>query len=56
MSSGNAADFADFADPNQNGIVNFLEYALGGDPAGGTTGAASFRSPASARRTASRSP
>ena len=34
----NAGNAADFADPNKNGIVNFLEYALGGDPAGGTTG------------------
>lgn len=26
------------SDPNHNGIVNLLEYALGGDPVGGTTG------------------
>ena len=29
---------ANSADPNKNGIVNFLEYALGGDPIGGSTG------------------
>jgi hypothetical protein len=31
-------DAEDAADPNKNGIVNLLEYALGGDPVGGTTG------------------
>jgi cortical protein marker for cell polarity/centrosomal CEP192-like protein len=33
---GNAAPDAD---PNHNGIPNLLEYALGGDPMGGSTGA-----------------
>lgn len=32
------ADTADDADPNHNGIKNLLEYALGGDPVGSTTG------------------
>jgi hypothetical protein len=36
--SGNDGDAADMADPNKNGIVNLMEYALGGDPAGNTTG------------------
>ncbi len=34
----NTGNAANIADPNGNGIVNFLEYALGGDPIGGTTG------------------
>jgi uncharacterized delta-60 repeat protein len=33
-----AGDAAPTADPNQNGIPNLIEYALGGDPVGGTTG------------------
>ncbi len=33
--SGNAADNAD---PNNNGIVNLVEYALGGNPVNATTG------------------
>ena len=37
LSAGNAADTAD---PNNNGVVNLVEYALGGDPAGTTTGTA----------------
>ncbi|MCX6872897.1 MAG: HYR domain-containing protein, partial [Verrucomicrobia bacterium] len=36
----NADDAADAADPNDNGITNLVEYALGGDPLGGTTGTA----------------
>ena len=35
LNTGNAADTAD---PNGNGIINLVEYALGGDPSGGTTG------------------
>ena len=34
----NTGNAANTADPNKNGIVNFLEYALGGDPIGGTPG------------------
>ena len=34
----NTGNAANTADPNKNGIVNFLEYALGGDPVGGTAG------------------
>ena len=34
----NTGTAADTADPNNNGIVNLTEYALGGDPAGTTTG------------------
>ena len=37
---GNSGDASDSADPNGNGIVNLLEYALGGDPFGNTTGMA----------------
>lgn len=33
-----SGDAAPTADPNQNGISNLLEYALGGDPVGGGTG------------------
>jgi hypothetical protein len=36
--TSNTGDAADEADPNHNGIVNLLEYALGGDPVGNTTG------------------
>jgi hypothetical protein len=36
--AGNTGAAADDADPNRNGIPNLLEYALGGDPAGTTTG------------------
>jgi hexosaminidase len=36
--TGNTGNAADDADPNHNGIVNLLEYALGGDPLGHTTG------------------
>ncbi|MCX6876655.1 MAG: HYR domain-containing protein, partial [Verrucomicrobia bacterium] len=36
--TANEGDAADNADPNDNGIVNLLEYALGGDPAGQATG------------------
>jgi uncharacterized delta-60 repeat protein len=36
--TANAGDAADDADPNGNGIKNLLEYALDGDPRGGTTG------------------
>lgn len=36
--SANTGNAADDADPNHNGIINLLEYALGGDPAGNTTG------------------
>jgi hypothetical protein len=38
--SDNAGNAADTADPNKNSIVNLLEYALVGDPAGNTTGIA----------------
>ena len=38
-SSADLGDAADNADPNKNGITNLLEYALGGDPIGRTTGA-----------------
>lgn len=34
----NVGDAADIADPNRNGINNLMEYALGGEPKGGTTG------------------
>ena len=37
-SSANSGNGADGADPNFNGIKNLLEYALGGDPIGNTTG------------------
>ncbi len=37
-SSANSGAGANDADPNGNGILNFMEYALGGDPAGHTTG------------------
>jgi len=37
-STGNTGDAHDLADPNGNGINNLLEYALGGDPAGNSTG------------------
>jgi len=37
-SSASTGAAASDADPNNNGIVNLMEYALGGDPAGGTTG------------------
>ena len=38
--TANDGDAADDADPNDNGICNLVEYALGGDPMGGTTGTA----------------
>jgi N-acetyl-beta-hexosaminidase/chitodextrinase len=37
-STANIGNAADAADPNHNGISNLLEYALGGDPTGNTTG------------------
>lgn len=37
-SPANSGNAADDADPNRNGIRNLLEYALGGDPVGATTG------------------
>jgi len=36
--AGNPAIAGNAADPNRNGIPNLIEYALGGDPLGGTTG------------------
>lgn len=36
--TANTGDAADDADPNHNDIPNLLEYALGGDPVGNTTG------------------
>lgn len=36
----NAAVSGNLMDPNQNGIVNLVEFALGGDPIGNTTGMA----------------
>ncbi len=36
--TSNTGAAADNADPNHNGIPNLLEYALGGDPSGNTTG------------------
>ena len=36
--TANTGNAADNADPNFNGIKNLLEYALGGDPVGNTTG------------------
>jgi hypothetical protein len=36
--TGNTGNAADDADPNNNGIFDLLEYALGGDPSGNTTG------------------
>ncbi|MBS0657334.1 MAG: choice-of-anchor D domain-containing protein [Verrucomicrobia bacterium] len=36
--SRNLGTGADTADPNNNGLGNLLEYALGGDPTGATTG------------------
>jgi uncharacterized delta-60 repeat protein len=39
-SSSGTGDAASDADPNGNGIANLLEYALGGDPVGDTTGTA----------------
>lgn len=36
----NVGPAADDADPNGNGIANLLEYALNGNPIGGTTGTA----------------
>ncbi len=37
-SAANAGTAADDADPNGNGISNLIEYALGGDPTGNSTG------------------
>jgi hypothetical protein len=37
-SPNNTANGANDADPNKNGIVNLLEYALGGNPVNATTG------------------
>jgi hypothetical protein len=37
-STANTGDAADHADPNQNGIPNLIEYALGGHPVNGSTG------------------
>lgn len=36
--TANSGDAADDADPDRDGIMNFLEYALGGDPAQGDPG------------------
>jgi hypothetical protein len=36
--TSNSGDAADDADPNHNGIINLMEYALGGEPVGHTTG------------------
>jgi chitodextrinase len=36
--TSNTGNAADDADPNHNGLINLLEYALGGDPVGNTTG------------------
>ncbi len=38
FSPDNLGNGANGADPNKNGITNLMEYALGGDPAGHTTG------------------
>ncbi|MEI6654861.1 MAG: hypothetical protein WCP45_08845 [Verrucomicrobiota bacterium] len=43
--TANAGNAADTADPNANGINNLLEYALGGDPVGNTTGTAILPQP-----------
>ncbi len=37
-SPNNSGDAADFADPNLNGIVNLLEYTLGGNPVNAAAG------------------
>jgi hypothetical protein len=37
LSSTNAGEGADSADPNSNGVPNLLEYALGTDPLAGTS-------------------
>jgi uncharacterized delta-60 repeat protein len=37
-STSSTGDAASDADPNDNGVSNLLEYALGGDPVGNTTG------------------
>jgi hypothetical protein len=37
-STDNSGDAADNGDPNHNGIPNLIEYALGGDPEGISTG------------------
>ena len=42
----NSGAAADTADPNHNGIPNLVEYALGGDPLGATTGTAILPQPA----------
>jgi alpha-tubulin suppressor-like RCC1 family protein len=39
-SSSNTGAGADLADPNANGIVNLIEYALGGNPMGNPSGLA----------------
>ncbi len=36
--TSNTGNAADSADPNGNGIVNLIEYALNGDPTGSTSG------------------
>ena len=36
--TSNTGNAADSADPNGNGIVNLIEYALNGDPTGSTAG------------------
>jgi hypothetical protein len=41
----NSDDASDSADPNDNGIANLLEYALGGDPVGNATGTAILPQP-----------
>ena len=38
VNATNPAVAGDDADPNQNGIPNIIEYALGGDPTGSSTG------------------
>ena len=38
VNASNPAVAGDDADPNHNGIPNIIEYALGGDPSGGSTG------------------